>query len=70
MNSNRRFELFTSIICVVICASLIGGCQSTEDSVDEAACQTEQQQNCGSDDEAERGYDPCLVNKNLPVCNT
>lgn len=49
------------------------GCQST--SVEEVMsnCQTQSTENCSVEDDNgdngdDRGYNPCLVNKNLPVC--
>jgi len=59
-----------SLLYVVLCLLLVNGCKSTDNSNEVEECETEKPQNCDSSDEADRGYDPCLVNQKLPVCNT
>jgi hypothetical protein len=46
------------------------GCKSTPEEDIEANCPAESTENCSVEDGNgdDRGYNPCLVNKNLPVC--
>ena len=52
---------------------LLYGCKSTSEEDVEATCRTETSEICSVENKYEdgdmRGYNPCLVNKNLPVCN-
>jgi len=47
---------------------LISGCGATEPVMEEPECRPASEENCEVKDEKDRGYDPCLINKNLPVC--
>jgi hypothetical protein len=44
------------------------GCDSTQEIEEEPECRSPSNEICEPDEGQERGYDPCLVNKNLPVC--
>jgi hypothetical protein len=46
------------------------GCQSTLEEKLDTNCRTQTSENCSveEDNGDNRGYNPCLVNKNLPVC--
>lgn len=64
INSVRRiFVLFT------FCILFVFGCKSTPEE-SEPDCRTETSENCSAEEDSgdDRGYNPCLVNKNLPVC--
>lgn len=58
----RYFAIFSALFLL--------GCQSTSEENIDPNCQTQTTDNCseevGMGDD--RGYDPCLVNKKLPVC--
>lgn len=60
-NGQRISGILISTTFLACC--LMSGCQSTAKT--EPECRPENSQTCEGDD---RGYDPCLVNKNLPVC--
>lgn len=60
----RKITLLTTGYLII---GSLSGCASTEETVEQPDCQPEVAENCESPD---RGYDPCLVNKNLPVCKT
>ena len=65
INSARRiFVLFT------FCIAFLFGCQSTPEEELEPDCRTQSSENCSDEENNgdDRGYNPCLVNKNLPVC--
>ena len=53
---------FTVTLCLLL------GCNSTEEAIEEPECRSPSNDSCETDEDQERGYDPCLVNKNLPVC--
>ena len=52
------------------CSIFLYGCNSTPEEEVAANCRTETTENCSVEDDNgdDRGYNPCLVNKNLPVC--
>lgn len=61
------------IILTIMCCyfiSMLSGCASTDETAEQPDCQPQVTENCESDEGPDRGYDPCLVNKNLPVCKT
>jgi hypothetical protein len=67
LSKNKAYQIFgLSILSLVILTS----CQSTETEVDEANCSTTDAENCPAEPNngEDRGYNPCLVNKALPVC--
>lgn len=50
----------------------LSGCKSTTTNNTESECRPQNTQSC-EDIEGngkDRGYDPCLINKNLPICKT
>ena len=65
INRARRIFFLVSFSILFLC-----GCNSTAQENIEANCQTETDKNCSVEDGNgdDRGYNPCLVNKNLPVC--
>ncbi|GAB2681214.1 hypothetical protein Q4574_19620 [Aliiglaciecola sp. 3_MG-2023] len=68
MNTSKRLTSYLPILFTVVCLFFIGGCNSTDEPIEEPQCRSEKQESCDAGDETQRGYDPCLVNKNLPVC--
>lgn len=67
---NNLHKLLASTI-VVLFTSFILGCSSTEKTTETTQCVPQNTQACpGSEnqDGEDRGYDPCLINENLPVC--
>ena len=62
--ARRIFVLFT------FCMLFIFGCKSTPEHEVAANCVTETNKDCSVEDDNgdDRGYNPCLVNKKLPVC--
>jgi len=52
------------------CGMFLYGCNSTPEEEVAANCRTDTNENCevADDNGDDRGYNPCLVNKNLPVC--
>ena len=65
---NRARRIF---ILFALCTVFLYGCKSTSEEDIKANCRTETNENCSvkPDNGDDRGYNPCLVNKNLPVCN-
>ncbi len=72
---NRNYSSFTLLkLVTVVSVSLLSACGSTmqedelptcrSDSPDLSSCPEE------SDKPEDRGYNPCLINKNLPVCKS
>ena len=71
--SGLRKALFS--ICFFIATILLIGCGATEQTStlpeqteNSTACRPASTDKCDSQDEKDRSYDPCLINKNLPVC--
>lgn len=66
LSINRAHRIFVLFTC---CMLFLCGCQSTPEE-SEPDCRVETNENCSAekDNGDDRGYDPCLVNKNLPVC--
>jgi hypothetical protein len=58
------------LILFTFCILFLLGCKSTPEEDIEAKCRTDTNDNCSGEDNngGDRGYNPCLVNKNLPVC--
>ncbi|MFT4938758.1 MAG: hypothetical protein ACI88A_001787 [Paraglaciecola sp.] len=56
-------------LCILVAFSIVFlfGCQSTptEDQEDPETCQAENAEDCSGED---RGFNPCRINNNLPVC--
>lgn len=48
----------------------LAACGSTMEEAETAECQPQNTESCtdSEDDGEDRGYDPCKINKNLPVC--
>lgn len=67
LTTNRAHRLF---LLFAFCSTFLYGCNSTSDKEIATNCRTETNENCTVEDENgdDRGYNPCLVNKNLPVC--
>ena len=67
LSLNRARQIF---ILLSICTLFLYGCNSTSEENVEVNCQIETNENCSveEDNGDDRGYNPCLVNKNLPVC--
>lgn len=59
-----------TLVFFTFCTLFLYGCKSTPEEDVEAKCRTETNENCSAEDKNgdDRGYNPCLVNKNLPVC--
>lgn len=54
-------------ICLFSLLILIS-CSSTEQEQAPVECRPATDGTCEADQGDDRGYDPCLINKNLPVC--
>jgi hypothetical protein len=68
-------KLPTRLVSRTIILALLGsvflfGCQSTATENSEPNCQTESSDNCVEEGDMgdDRGFNPCLVNKKLPIC--
>ena len=73
MNQHNNLHRHLCGIFLLVLTFLFSGCVSTENTNDELECRPKSTEECSveeGDEGEERGYDPCLVNKNLPVCNT
>lgn len=59
-------------LCFSFTLFLLSGCGATEQTEELAECRSDAPETCESDaDEAEdRTFNPCLINKNLPVCKS
>ena len=62
-------------ICFFVASILLSGCSATEQNnklpeqtENNTECRPASTDKCDSQDEKDRSYDPCLINKNLPVC--
>lgn len=50
---------------------LLIACGSTDEPIEAAECRSSVPETCETEnEEQDRGYDPCLINKNLPVCKS
>ena len=63
INRARRMFVF-----LTLCLLFVQGCSSTAEEDVTVNCPTEISVNCTDDNGDDRGYNPCLVNKKLPVC--
>ena len=67
-NYLRNLRVGTLLVLLIF---FLTGCASTDESTGEPECRPQTTEECVNDEDAEdRGYDPCLVNKNLPVCKS
>jgi len=58
-----------SIMLALFSSIFLLGCQSTPTENTEPNCRTESSENCVEEDMGDdRGFNPCLVNKKLPIC--
>ena len=59
-------------ICFLLTISMLFlyGCNITAQENVETNCRTETNENCSAEEDNgdDRGFNPCLVNKKLPVC--
>jgi hypothetical protein len=62
-------------ICFFVASILLSGCGATEQTSklpeqteNDMECRPASTEKCDLNDEKDRSYDPCLINKNLPVC--
>lgn len=60
---------WTSLILTFLLLFL-GACGSTMEETEVQECQPQNTESCAEaeDNGEDRGYDPCKINKNLPVC--
>ncbi len=72
--TNSLSKTFFSI-CFFVTSILLTGCGATEQNNDlpeqtknTPECRPASTDMCDSQDEKDRSYDPCLINKDLPVC--
>ncbi|GAB5380839.1 MAG: hypothetical protein Alis3KO_26950 [Aliiglaciecola sp.] len=70
MNIKSAKTHLLTIFSLLLFSWGIAGCQSTEETQEAPECRAEVPENCEAATGDDRGYDPCLVNKNLPVCKT
>jgi hypothetical protein len=51
---------------------LLGGCGATEQTEEVPECRSDAPETCTTEgeDAEDRSYNPCLINKNLPVCKS
>lgn len=73
MSQNNNINRLLSSTFLLLLTFVFSGCVSTEKSEEELECRPQSTQECSAEEEEDgegRGYDPCLVNKNLPVCKT
>jgi len=73
MNQQIKLKNLLTSACFVLLTLVFSGCVSTEKSEEELECRPQNTEECSVEEQKEgedRGYDPCLVNKNLPVCKT
>jgi len=67
LSINRVRRIF--VLCT-FCLFFLYGCKSTTNEDVATNCRTQGNENCADEEDNgdDRGYNPCLVNKNLPVC--
>ena len=67
LSANSSYRM---VFLFVLCTAFSFGCQSTSEQEVGLNCQTEASENCSVEENNgdDRGYNPCLVNKNLTVC--
>lgn len=65
LSINRARRMF---VILTLCLLFIQGCSSTTEEDVVANCRTEANEECSEDNGDDRGYNPCLVNKKLPIC--
>lgn len=71
--SSLRKTFFNT--CFFVASILLSGCGATEQNnnlpeqtKNSPECRPASTDMCDSQDEKDRSYDPCLINKDLPVC--
>jgi hypothetical protein len=61
-------------VCGVFSAFLLSGCgateQTTQPPIQASECRSSEDTSCEDEAGPDRSYDPCRINKNLPVCKT
>jgi len=75
MNTASALRKTFFSICFFVAPILLSGCGATgqnnklpEQPENSTECRPASTDMCDSQDEKDRSYDPCLINKNLPVC--
>lgn len=64
-------RLMLVIALGIACCFVTPVCATEEESPEaEQPCDTESGETCAEEDELERGFDPCLINANLPACKS
>ena len=66
---NKHLLKLRQIGIVALLTAFFGmaGCQSTDETVATEECREASTETCEENGE-DRGYDPCRINNNLPVC--
>ncbi len=64
------FLLRRMFVLCATCTLFLVACESTPEQDKGSHCKDDANQTCvkKADNGEDRGYNPCLVNKNLPVC--
>lgn len=59
-----------TMFLILLSSGFLLSCQSTSADNEEPSCRTEVSDNCSAEEDMgdDRGFNPCLINKNLPVC--
>jgi hypothetical protein len=65
----ENFKSPLALALLTACCLSLTACQSTSADEDEPECISQPTEACADEDD-DRGYDPCLVNSNLPVCKS
>jgi hypothetical protein len=70
MKTESALHKLLIYLCFSFTLLLLSGCGATEQTEELAECRSDAPETCDSEDPKaeDRGYNPCLINKNLPVC--
>ena len=70
MDNLQLKNAYRSFVLIAFCSLFLIGCNSTPEENIEPSCTMDSNENCSAetDNGDDRAYNPCKVNKNLPVC--
>ena len=70
MKFDSNIGVVVSRFSLLFFVCLLAGCGTTEEASEAPECQTSDAVNCSAEEGEDRSYDPCLINKKLPVCKS
>lgn len=70
MRANNKTPDVSLRLSLLVVVYLLSGCGATEQASELPECREGEAVECAAEEGDDRSYDPCLINKKLPVCKS